>query len=97
MSQWSHLICERCWYDGDPQKKAFPKDPPGVTEEGYYKQASRVVDPDTGESDPGACCFCGLFTLFGAYLRFDPKVPQCKGDHDHPEEWSLVGPVSPPT
>ncbi len=42
------------------------------------KQTSRVLGSDTE-----ACCYCGMATKAGIYVRDDPKNTNCKeGAHD---------------
>lgn len=84
MSQWTHRICERCWFDG----------PYGTLDDGAYRQPTQIIDPT-----PGPCCFCGGMTITGIFIRANPFSPPrddttsgviCAGDHEHPEQWSAV-------
>lgn len=81
MAEWTHRICERCWFDGTDSLPA-----PGVREE-IYHQPIQVIDPE-----PGACCYCGGMTITGIYTRQDETRLLCRGRHEPDEtaEWSMV-------
>lgn len=74
-SPWNHRICERCWFDG----------PGKITDDDGYtvmaRQPTRVVD-----YPPGLCCYCGGITILGIFVRKDPTVVQCQGEHDDSDE-----------
>lgn len=77
MSNWNHIICSRCWWNG-----------PGIkeTEEGVaVRRPIRVT-----KSDLYLCCFCDLPTDDGIYVRRDPQDAELKC---HPTDKDYHEPV----
>jgi hypothetical protein len=90
VAEWTHRICERCWFDGtDLYRGMLGSDPvlapPGMLEDGTYRQPVQVKEPD-----PGACCICGGMTITGIYFRHDERELLCQGEHED-LRWSRVG------
>ncbi len=73
--EWTHAICERCWFDG-----------PGCNAEGQYRMPSRTARPE-----PGPCCYCGGLTIAGIFVRADGDTLMCLSRHGAPDDWSQVG------
>lgn len=63
MSNWTQPICEACWL-ARPTVIT-------VNEDGAITviKAVRLSVPETE-----TCAFCGRITIFGAYVRSDPKT-----------------------
>lgn len=80
MAEWTHRICERCYYDSE-----F-----GILKEGEHEGAYRMP-VQIRDPDPGACCFCGGFVaLTGIYVRKDERELRCQGRHEDLSSWSRV-------
>jgi hypothetical protein len=47
----------------------------------YEKNPEREPHVIT-DADEDTCCFCGLKSKAGIYVREDPKDLRCKGEHD---------------
>lgn len=75
MAEWTHRVCERCWFDSEL----------GMSGGGIYRLPAQVKD-----DPPGACCRCGGMTVTGIYFREDQEQLLCRGRHDSPAEWSQV-------
>lgn len=65
MGEWTHRICERCWFDG-----------PGVLPDGAARLPVQVT-----EIEPGHCCYCLGWTVTGIFRRNDPALLPCAGVH----------------
>jgi hypothetical protein len=64
---WTQPCCERCWID------RHRVDLDGATE---VPQPVHGLPPELE-----ACCFCGLLTIMGVYVRIDPtSVPFPRDD-----------------
>jgi hypothetical protein len=75
MAEWTHRLCERCWFDG----------PYGTDENGFYVRPVQVKIVE-----PGACCSCGGMTITGIYARGPQEEFLCLGQHDQVEKWSAL-------
>lgn len=61
---WTQPICEMCWVQRCiDEGKAYWEDG-----DLYVKQAVRLREPHDE-----VCAWCGEHTLYGAYVRADPK------------------------
>lgn len=67
MGNWTHNICFQCWVEYK------------FTETGY-KVPPRIVELTVYELD-SICCFCGHRNIEGIYIREDPNIVLCKGNH----------------
>lgn len=81
MAEWTHRICERCWFDGTPFMAA-----PGENPDGTFRSPVQVK-----EVEPAACCSCGGLTITGIFFRRDETELLCRGRHDDPRSWAKVG------
>lgn len=66
MSRWRHLICDECYGTESEQDDRLPAQPIRVA------VAFREGDD---------CCFCGLRTTSGIWIRKDPEGVKCGGVH----------------
>lgn len=74
MSEWNHLICERCYIS---QRGEFAVGPDGPMLTGI-----QIPVQITGSHRTvGPCCFCGELTIMGIFVRRDPGEVNCEGDH----------------
>lgn len=76
MSEWTHNVCERCWF---------------TTHDLSHHEGGGFRLPVTTVKDACAdvCCMCGgTPTISGIYIRRPPGEMLCKGQHEHPEVWS---------
>lgn len=99
--EWTHRICERCWFDGPPQMihsvpcyDAPPHEIVGMIQDGEHAGAYRQpVQVNLDEPKPGACCFCGGMTITRIFVRYDPAdaTVLCEGEHENIAGWSRVG------
>lgn len=87
MAEWTHRICERCWFDDENLS---------TTDDGAYRTPVQVINPETKVPDPGVCCTCGGLTITGIYMRKNENDLLCKGRHgeDQIGSWSQVGVAS---
>lgn len=83
MRNWTHRLCERCWFDARLDDGATF----GMAADGSYRKPVQIVDPE-----PGICCFCAGVTVTGIYVRADPDAMMCQGQHTD-LSWSGVRPV----
>jgi hypothetical protein len=83
MAEWTHNLCERCWFTNRKYS---------AHESGGFRQPTRVNDQND------ICCLCGVPTVSGIYVRANQSEMLCKGDHEHPDKWSpLLGEPVPAT
>lgn len=69
LANFTHRICERCWFDG-----------PGRLEDDMVRLPVQVKDPDDPEGI-GTCCFCAGPCVTGIYTRKDPRLLDCQMRH----------------
>ena len=93
-SQWTHRICERCWFDGPPKVASLGAlfyggyEPIyGVLEDGVTFRKPTQIKGEEG----GVCCFCGGMTVTAIYVRQGAATLRCGGNHDDPTSWARVG------
>ncbi len=72
MANWTHQICERCWFDG-PGRGLF----------GSVRVPVQVIGGN-GEVGVGTCHFCLLPCVTAIFVRHKPQ-PSCDSLHD-PDE-----------
>lgn len=88
MAEWTHRICERCFYDSD-----FGVIPEGEPSAGAYRMPTQLKEE---YREPSACCMCGGFVALTAiYIRKNEVELMCHGRHDD-LSWSHVGTMTPP-
>lgn len=74
MSKWNHRICERCWFDQEPDRmpvQVLTEYVLGLTEDPQFAPKIHT------------CCKCGKPTLGEIFVRFDPN--ECVGNHQEDE------------
>lgn len=62
MSDWTQPICERCWIEKNSTWE-------GGQRLISIRRPTRLKDPEVER-----CSYCGLPTIFGAYVRDDPNA-----------------------
>lgn len=70
MANWTHQICERCWFNG-----------PGRTDPNTVRLPVQVI----GGNEPdgiGTCHFCLEPCVSTIFTRHDPKTLECSMLHE---------------
>lgn len=73
MAEWTHRSCERCFINrqidaqDDGDQWVTIKIPVLLNQQVMVESNEAV----------GECCFCGLPTVIGLYVRADPSTVQC--------------------
>lgn len=84
MGRWSHPQCEACWIEreGGWVPAELDGEPVGVLRSVRRPVLIRYPEDETPPIE--RCCFCGLPTIIGIYVRHDPASPDLKacGGHD---------------
>lgn len=82
MSRFTHVICERCWFD---QKGKwvwnFELEGEVLVE---IQRPVRLKDEAISDEEwqVERCCFCQGPTIFRCYVRQDPESVSCDGQHE---------------
>lgn len=96
--RWTHRVCERCWFDGSEWLERSEN----ITDRSFEARSVEPVGriPDQPElyrtpvqvkdTEIGVCCFCGLLTVTGIFVRRDPEAVMCHGEHVD-QNWARVG------
>lgn len=61
---WTHAQCERCWILGNTTELDD-----GAIE---IRRPTRLTEPELE-----ICCFCGVVTIMGIYVRAEPDQAFC--------------------
>ena len=80
MSNWTHSMCEVCWIRDTADWKTTLD---GVAEELISVRRPALIQYPADETPPiEQCCFCGAPTIWGCYVRRNPKEVLFCSSHD---------------